>query len=408
MTEPIALVKASARLNSGEAWQDFCAVLARAGHMIDRFPDASDLERAEWYRWLSRLVRIGAERFIENCEPNRPRLKEIPWRCTANVTMPTQDHYLLEFDTPTEFVIRGHRGSAPYFVFAAWSAKQPADLGARSWANASYDSLREFDPAILNTTAFLSSDEIRFDEDGHFELRLSLHEQPGNWLALRDDSVGVLLRVVHHDRRTETPPTLTIERAEPTTTPIPVTPADVSAGLAKAAQWVLGYTELVRSWWWDNLGQRPNRLRFSRATYLSNGGVPDRHFAFGAWEKPAGSALVVEFNPPDCEAWIYQLCNIWHENLDCYEEEQGYVTRETAATASDGTVRIVIADHDPGIGGNWVDSYGHERGVWGLRLIKTDSTPRVRVWLVPLPELHERGLGALESHSAIETGEFTD
>ena len=36
----------------------------------------------------------------------------------------------------------------------------------------------------------------------------------------------------------------------------------------KAAQVVLGYTELVRAWWQDNLGQRPNQLRYSRATYL--------------------------------------------------------------------------------------------------------------------------------------------
>ena len=57
----------------------------------------------------------------------------------------------------------------------------------------------------------------------------------------------------------------------------------------------------MRSWWHDNFKHRPNHLRFSRKTYLSNGGVSDRHFAFGAWECGPDDALVVEFTAPECE-----------------------------------------------------------------------------------------------------------
>ena len=64
---------AAARLRDGQAWQDFCEMLALAGRAVDQFPDVSDLERAEWYRYLTRLVRNGFERFLENCEPTRPR-----------------------------------------------------------------------------------------------------------------------------------------------------------------------------------------------------------------------------------------------------------------------------------------------------------------------------------------------
>ena len=40
---------------------------------------------------------------------------------------------------------------------------EPADLGARDWAPHGLDGLRDFDPSLLNTTAHISSDEIRFD-----------------------------------------------------------------------------------------------------------------------------------------------------------------------------------------------------------------------------------------------------
>jgi hypothetical protein len=396
--------RSAARLREGRAWQDFCATMALAGRAIDDFPDASDLERAEWYRFLTRLVRNGCERFVENCEPNRPRMRDTPWRTTINVQSPDQDHFLAEFDEAREYRVSGNRGTIPYFVLAVWSARQPADLAARDWAANGFAGLDEFDPALLQTTAHISSDEIHFDEDGSFTVRLSQTEAGGDWLPLRDDSVGLLLRTVHHRRDEEVMPTFTIERLDGVA-PAPVRAKDVSAGLAKTAQFALGYARLVRSWWHDNFAARPNDLRYSRATYLSNGGVPDRHFAFGSWQKPRNLALILQFTPPECEHWIFQLCNIWHENLDNYEDGQGYVTKFTATAEPSGLVRIVIADRDPGIGGNWIDSYEHTRGLMGLRLIKTTAPPPVTAYLVPIEALRASGWDALRAVPAIQTGE---
>lgn len=400
--------RAADRLRSGEAWQDFCAVIAQAGTMIDRFPDASDLERAEWFRFLTRLMRNGAERFVENCEPYRPRAQITGWRTSINVQMPDQDHYLTEWDEPVDLRLYGNRNTTPYFVLAAWSAAQPADVGARSWAAAGYAGLEEFDPAHLRTTAHLSSDDIHFDDQGNFSIHLSTTPPAGggDWLKLEPDSVGLLLRVVHHRRDQEIAPTLHVERldGEP---PRPLTAAEASAGLAKMGQWLLGYSELVRSWWHDNFAHRPNQLRFSRTTYLSNGGVPDRHFAFGSWQCGPDEALVVEFTPPECEQWIFQLCNIWHENLDNYEDGQGYVNKFTAVPDDDGLVRIVVTASNPGVGPNWVDPYGHTRGIMGLRLIKTLEPPAVTTYRLPAADLAARGWAAL-ADASVFVGDVTD
>ena len=395
------------RLLSGRAWDDFCESLRLAGHAIERWGDVpSELDRAEWYRFLTRVARNGMERFVENCEPDRPRLRDAPWRQSINVQCPDQDHLLSEFvDGSHEYRIVGHRGTVPYFVIAAWSAAQPADLGARDWAPRGAEGLKEFDPATLRTTAFLPSEKIRFAPGGSFEIVLSQKPHPGNWLELRPDSVGVLVRTVHHHRAQEQAPQMRIERLDGAT-PRPIRPEEMSAGLAKTGQVVLGYAELVRAWWQDNLGQRPNQLRFSRATYLSNGGVPDRHFAFGTWRKPASDALVVEFRPPECEYWIFQLCNLWQENLDNYEDGQGYVTKFTVRPERDGRVRVVVAEEDPGIGGNWVDSFDHTAGIMGLRLIKTAETCPVTTHLVPLARLRAEGWACLTRETALQSGEF--
>ena len=400
---------ASRRLLDGQAWEDFCESLKAAGRIIDRFGDEpGEIERAEWYRYLTRMARNGFERFVENCEPERPRLRDAPWRQSINVQCPDQDHFMCEFvNGAHEYRIRGNRGTLPYFVMAVWKAPQPGDLGARNWAERGADGLREFDPTNLTTTSFLMSDDIEFDADGNFEVIVSQRERERNWLPLEADSTGVLIRTVHHDRASETPPVMQIERLD-APTPRPVRPDEVAAGLAKSGQLVLGYAELVRAWWQDNLSKRPNEIVFSEATYLSNGGVLDRLHGFGSWRKAADEALVVDFHPPACEYWIFQLCNLWQENLDVYEDGQGYLTKFTAGFELDGSVRAIVADEDPGAGGNWIDSFGHTLGVFSLRLIKTEGGTPVAVRRVPLARLRERGFDGLEEVAPILSGQVTE
>ncbi len=168
----------------------------------------------------------------------------------------------------------------------------------------------------------------------------------------------------------------------------------------------MGYTELVCKWWRENLSRRPNEILFSRALYLSNGGVPDRHHGFGSWIKGPDEALVLQFHPPLCEYWIFQLCNLWQENLDNYEEGQGFVTKYRARYEPDGSVKVVIADRDPGVGGNWLDPGGHTHGGMSLRLILTQSPPPVvTVHRVSLAELERGGLAALKPEHALVSGD---
>lgn len=397
------------RLVSGRAWDDYCETLKVAGRNIERFGDEpSDLERAEWYRFLTRLARNGLERMVENCEPDRPRLRDAPWRQSINVQSPDQDHLMAEFvDGRHEYRIVGNRGTLPYFVMATWTAPQPADVGDRDWAPEGVPGLERFDPSNLTTTSFLSSRDIEFDENGDFEVIVSQKPRDRNWLGLQPESVGILIRTVYHDRGTVVPPTMRIERLDGPR-PRPTTPAEMSAGLAKAGQLVLGYAELVRAWWFDNLSKRPNQIEFSEATYLSNGGVLDRLHGFGCWQKARDEALVLRFTPAECEHWILQVCNRWQENLDVYEDGQGYVTKFTARYEPDGSILAVLADRDPGVGGNWIDTFEHEAGVFSLRLIQTEGGPEITLHRVSLAALERDGLGALDGVEAIKSGQVTD
>lgn len=401
---------AANRVLDGRAWDDFCETLRLTGHEIARWGDVPDaLDRAEWYRYLSRLTRNGLERFVENSEPENPRLRDTPFRCSINAQTPDQDHLLSEWYEPGyEYRIWGNRGTVAYFVIAAWKAEQDLTVGSRDWATAGSDSLKEFDPAILRTTSFLQSDAIHFDADGNFEVYCTREKPDGkDWLSIDEQSVGVLIRVVHQDRSKEIDPVMYVERLD-RPAQRPVKPEELATNLARAAQMVRGYAELPRAWWFDNLGTRINQLQFSRAVYLSNGGVADRHHAFGAWDVPKDMALVFQFDIPPAEYWIFQLLNIFQENLDTYEHNGGHINNNRAILDADGRATVIIAAHDPSIGGNWIDSFDHRHGTMSLRFIKCETPPIVTGHLVPLAELRDKGRAILTEDRAIISGEFVD
>ena len=408
--------KAHERAQSGEAWQDYCQTLLTAGAMIDSFDDeVTELDRAEWYRFLSRLMRNGAERFMENCEPLRPRLRETPWRQSINFQSPDQDHLLAEFiDGSQDYIINGQRGDIRYFVLASWSAPMPVDAGAQNWAAQGEAGLEKFNPAGLRTTGFLKSDNIRMDEEGRFEIIVSRND-PGeghNWLPIEDDCVGLLVRNVYdqtYDQRGGvTPPQFDI-RLKNQPAPEPLSLGDVSSNLARAGQTVLAYAALVRHWWQQTLSQTPNTIIFSREVYLSTGGVPDRHHGFGRWACAPDEALVIDFTPGACSHWIFQLCNMWQENLDNYEEGDGYIQQDSAVYDAEGGVRMVVAHRNPQVTENFVGCYGHQHGGMSLRLINPELLPpSVTVYRVKLAELERQGLDCLQQVTPLVSGTLSD
>jgi hypothetical protein len=401
--------KAAERVLSGRAWDDFCATLQQTGRMIEQFGDSvTDLDRAEWYRFLSRYIRMGFEHYVECSEPTRPRFHEMTWRQTINFTSPLQDHFFADFpDGSADYVITGNRGGMPYFVIASLAFDGPDDFAERDWAPAGVAGLKEFNTALLKTQGAIESGAITFDDAGNFRVVVA-KDKPADgsdWLRSTPGTTMLLCRAVYVRRDGTTPMTMRIERLDQAA-PNPIDPAFLSGALAKAGQMTLAYAELARSWWQDNLSERPNTVRFDEALYLSNGGVQDDRFhGFGAWQCAEDEALIVRFTPIDCDFWTFQFCNIWQENFDNYEEGQGYLYKGSPRLG-EGDVTMVVAHREPKVGGIWIDPYGHTQGAWSFRLIKTRGKPppQVRTWKVKRANLDHEGLGLLDRLEPLVSG----
>src|SRR3990172_118535 len=63
------------RIMDGATWADFCDALKRAGDVILREGSPRDpFDRAEGFRYLSRLTRVALESYIEFADPLAPVL----------------------------------------------------------------------------------------------------------------------------------------------------------------------------------------------------------------------------------------------------------------------------------------------------------------------------------------------
>jgi hypothetical protein len=106
------------------------------------------------------------------------------------------------------------------------------------------------------------------------------------------------------------------------------------------------------------------------------------------WALKPDEALVIESQVPECAFWNIQLDNYWWESLD-YRYLPVHVQKGNAKYNADGSVKIVIAAKDLGVG-NFLDTAGHTSGTILLRWVdaKTHPIPKCRV--VKLSDLSAR------------------
>ena len=74
----------TAKVDSAEAWNDFCDLLKKAGDVVRRKElETSTFDRGEGLRYLARLLQAGLDSFLENPGAEYPYFR----RMAANVKM---------------------------------------------------------------------------------------------------------------------------------------------------------------------------------------------------------------------------------------------------------------------------------------------------------------------------------
>ncbi|HET8882446.1 MAG TPA: DUF1214 domain-containing protein [Solimonas sp.] len=337
---------------SGAVWDQFCDTLKHAGRQILR-PEAAStpLDRAEGWRYLTRLLRIGLEMHLEFADPDFPGFF-LPSHETGKIGADNPDnaYSFARINGRNEYVIRGTRGTVSYLSVRSQKGGYETD-------------------GKMEETGFVDARDLHYGPNGEFEIRIGADKPAqGDWLRIEPDSNAIVVRQTFLDRNAEKPAQLSIARIGRDAQPAPLSAERLQAGLTNTANFVNGTATVFANWAQSYL---PNENRLppaDQALCQATGGDPNIFYYHSAWKLAPDEALVIRIpRIPDCRFWNLQINNWWMESLD-YRYHHIHLNKHSAKLAADGSCTIVLAHRDPGVP-NWLETAGHERGTMCLRWV---------------------------------------
>ena len=363
---------AEKRILDGSLWGDFCDRLKAAGEVLlsEGTPDDA-FDRAEGYRYLTRLLRAGLESQIEFGDPRFPGFYQL-----SNETIkigndnPDNIYWNTTIGGAYEYRIRGTRGTVHYLSFGTRSGGYETD-------------------GLMLPTGQLDGVDLKIEPNGTFEIAVSCEPRPGNWLPMRPETTHLLVRETFLDRAVEEEARLSIERVDPDgTNQLDV--ENFEAGLQRALSFVEGTANKFIDWmnrYSAHINQLPSD---DQETCQRAGGDKNIHYLQSYWQLEPDEALVVDAQRiPNCSSWNLQISNYWMESLD-YRYHRVCANKHNAVYNPDGSVRIVLAHQDPGERyPNWLETAGHRLGGMLFRWIEADEHPPVETRVVRFKELAE-------------------
>ncbi|MGD9598230.1 MAG: DUF1214 domain-containing protein [Steroidobacteraceae bacterium] len=360
------------RVLSGKAWNEFCNSLKSAGQTILR-PEApaTEIDRSEGWRYLTRLTRIGLEMLFECADPEFPAFCSAS-HATAKIGADNPDNLYLNaaIDGRHEYRIHGRRGSVHYLSFGSRINRYAID-------------------GTMTETGQLEGGDLAINPDGTFEIVLSETRKSANWLPISAQTNLVIVRQTFFDRSREKPAELAIDCIGGPKWPRPLSAERLDRSLSAVSGFVKGTAHTFADWV-QLFQSRPNELLpWDQQMFQRAGGDPNIYYLHGYWRLAPDEALVIETEVPGCKHWNLQLDNHWMESLD-YRYLPVHVNSHTARRQADGSVRVVVAHEDPGLP-NFLYTAGHGQGSMLLRWVQAECHPQPVCRVVKFASLKDGG-----------------
>jgi hypothetical protein len=331
------------RIRSGRSWSDFCDDLKAAGNVLLATGIPGDpLNQAEGMRYLSRLTRAGLEAFVEYNDPMFPEFRRMVHE-TVKMGADNPDNYYLNAQISGEYdyKIIGRRNTVDHISLHTQNGNYGTTGG-------------------LAPCGKLENTDLVVEKDGTFEIFLSKEPRGKNWLKTEQETSMVMVRQTFADRFSEIPAEVKLVNLSAPERPAPFDARRMDEGLKTASLFVGGASMLFTRWakgFRDHVNTLP---QFDPGTSNAAGGDDTIIYYHSYWKLAEEEALLIEVDPPPCDAWNFQLNNFWMESLD-YRHFRISINKHTAITGPDGRIRVVVAHRDPGLP-NWIETAHHREG----------------------------------------------
>lgn len=356
------------KLMTGEVWNEFCDSLKAAGQDVIEHSARDELERAEGFRYLTRLLHYGLKRSLERPALDPPSVQYDVVRLGAN--NPDFLYGSCRVRGTASYRITGNKHDAYTFSIGAFHGALGSAQG-------------------LQSAGYLALSDMHIEPDGHFEIIASREPVEGNWLQLVDETNQLQIRQTVLNPSTSRaaeffPEVISGDLSE---TRSSLSADELENMLGMTALTVHGMLKQFIAWT-EDFKQRPNEIHPIKPELLGFAkGDPNTQYNYCYFDVADEEALVIQLLPPACDYWNIQLSNHWMESFDSAQTPLS-LNMSNTVTDEDGYVRVVVSKTNPGCV-NWLDSQGHNRGVLALRWVNAEPQPLTPTKLFKLSALEQ-------------------
>ncbi len=343
------------------------------------------LDEAEGYRWITRLVSLAQEWFIEKSDPLHPQLfqSQTEYRKLL-VDNPDVRYGFCTLDDTRTYRLVGTRGEAAYIglTFGTPVGKGPVD-------------------GKTGTTVQAHIDQFELGPNGEVDILIvSAGNRPAtkvtNCVEMTPGTGQLAVRETFFDRRVDRPADLRVELVDGV--PPPVLGVEELAGKLEFAGVFVQFVAATAVNMWHDTADNVNTFGGTAGAEhvaaqddeVRSHSNAEMTYHGGRWVLGEGEALVVTVHDPPTEFlyWGLTTSTAWMESLD-YRYTTTNLNNHTAQRSADGSWRLVISPTDPGIP-NWLDTQGRREGYMIVRWVLADGPPHPTCELVTIASLKGR------------------
>jgi hypothetical protein len=298
------------------------------------------------------VLRTGIDFFLFN-DPLRPTL----------MLLSTEHHkilgdnvdavyYFTQLRSDQEYLIKGKRFDSCYLSFSTYGGLPDGSI---------------VDRVAIN----INHNDILFEKDGSFEIKLTPNPQGVNEFKLHQDVVNMFTREYFFDRLNSTESELSIEN---------ITPQEESKPLndeALAARIKVMATFFEQSTW-----IAPLPIEFPKNDFLppfefeadqGGWGTVDNIYCFGKYSIEENEYLKIRFTSPKCCYWGIQTWNYLMQSMDYKNHKVGLNIGNTKAN-EDGSYTIYLS-HKPMDKDNWISTANYKEAIIFCRWLLAEELP---------------------------------
>lgn len=370
------------------AWHQFLDSLKDAGdNIINELGAVNARDRAEGFRYLTRLVSVGLDLHLEHADAAHPTFTRMITDTRKFIgDNPDAEYDYASLSGDRQYRIWGTRGVSTYLAFCIY--------GKNAMGGATVD-------------ANISDKEMEFASDGSFELILSRKntENHANWLPLNDNTTSILVRQYFTGDRGERG-TYQIEALTPADLPEHFSEALLQQRLARVGDFVKDTSAMsagvsvfaaLNSISSDHLAAgeshtaakvidgklqddgrpTPQELaaKVDPRVIASHMPTPDIKYHGAWWSLKPGEAVIIEGEPLEALYWSVQIFNRWMESPD-YRYFKVDINSDEVEYEANGSFQVVLCPEDPGVK-NWISTAGLNEGHICFRALKSEDVPSI-------------------------------